>query len=153
MFSTEYWQDVTSFWSFWLTTTLLLLQGRLVRWWTLQLGGPRDLGWWHSDDSCRAMLCHRDSGFLPDLLWPFRRSRWWTIFIQLPLGCAFWLITRSVETKLALMIRSVQEQNPHDKEIRNISFFYFVDVICVYSHNVTMNFHQSYSKSSIFLQM
>lgn len=41
--------------------------------------------------------------------------------MQLPLGCTFWLITRRVETKLALMFQSEQEQDLNYQEIRNIS--------------------------------
>lgn len=110
------------FWSRWLTTALLLLQGRLVGWRTLYFGGPSDLGRRCRDNDRRAVLNHSQSGFFHNFLWPFQGSGKGPVFVQLPLGRTFWLIARRMETKLASIFQSGQGQNPdEDKQIRNIS--------------------------------
>lgn len=147
--TTKYCKDVTCFGARWLTTTLLLLQGRLVGWRTLHFGGPSDLGRRCRDNDRRAVLYHSQSGFFHNFLWPFQGSRKGPVFIQLPLGRTFGLITRRMETKLASIFQSGQGQNPdEDKQIRNISQKKWC-YMCVYRRSLTTNLCQSCSISAI----
>lgn len=120
--TTKYFKDENCFWARWLTTALLLLQRWLVGWQALHFRGPSDLGRRCRDNGRRTVLCHGQNVFFRDFLWPFQRSRKGPVFVELPLGCTFWLITRRMETKLVSIFQSGQGQTPHEhKQIRNIS--------------------------------